>query len=70
MRETRKVRIASRSTSWPTRYQTPLSFSSAYGLISRSACLSREIDQYSKRTVRCFEIADSSFASRPGISAE
>ena len=70
IRETRKVRMSSRSRSWPTTYQTPLSGMSAYGLSARSDTSSREIDQYSKRTVRCFEIAPSSFASRPGISGE
>jgi hypothetical protein len=39
-------------------------------LIVRSRCSSRLIDQYSNLTVRCFEIADSSFANRPGISGE
>jgi hypothetical protein len=48
----------------------PLSGMSAYGLSVRSPISSREIDQYSKRTVRCFEIAPSSFARRPGISGE
>ena len=46
----------------------PLSLSSASGLIVRSETASREIDQYVNFTVRCFEIAPSSFASRPGIS--
>ena len=43
---------------------------SAYGLSVRSFVLSLEIDQYSNFTVRCFEIAFSSFASRPGVSGE
>ena len=47
MRETRNVRMSSRSRSWPITYQTPLSGSSAYGLSVRSETLSREIDQYS-----------------------
>ena len=41
MRETRKVRIAARSTSWPITYQTPSSSRSAYGLTLRSVSRSR-----------------------------
>ena len=45
MRETRKVRTASRSRSWPITYQTPSSSRSAYGLSVRSETLSRRGDQ-------------------------
>ncbi len=45
MRETRKVRMSSRSRSLPITYQTPFSGSRAYGLSVRSLTSSREIDQ-------------------------
>ena len=51
-------------------YHAPFSWKSAYGLTFRSNVSSRAIDQYENLTVRCFEIADSSFPSRLGISAE
>ena len=70
MRETRKVRIAWRSRSWPTTYQLPLSGSSAYGLIVRSISSLVEMARYGKRTVRCFEIAASSLPRRPLSSGE
>ena len=70
MRETRKVRSSSSSRSRPIRYQEPASGRRAYGLTVRSRVRSREIDQYMNRTVRCLEIAPSSFVSRPDISSE
>jgi hypothetical protein len=41
MRETRKVRMSSRSRSWPITYHEPFSGSSAYGLSVRSISSSR-----------------------------
>ena len=71
MRETRNfLRRWPSSRSSPITYQEPDSFRSASGFSDRSRCSSREIDQYSKRTVRHFEIAVSSFPSLPAISGE
>jgi hypothetical protein len=71
IRDTRKVRMSSRAWSRPTTYQTPFSEWSAYGSSVRSATsLGREIVQYENLTVRCFEIALSSFVRRPAISGE
>ena len=61
MRETLNVRAVLRSRSWPTTYQLPSSRRSAYGLTVRSPGRARRGLQYPNLTVRCFEIADSSF---------
>ena len=69
MRETRNfLTVPPSSRSAPTMYQTPKSVRSAYGFTVRSDSLSREIEKYGNLIVRCFEIAPSSFPSRPGIS--
>ena len=70
IRATRNVRVASRSRSCPTTYQTPSSSRSAYGLRRRSVSRSRAGDQYRNWIVRCFEIADSSLESRAASSGE
>jgi hypothetical protein len=73
MRETRNVRRrsspASRSRSSPTTYQMPFISHRPYGLTVRSASWSEVIVQYRNLTVRCFEMACSSFARRAAISS-
>ncbi len=68
MRETRKLLITLSSWSAPITYHVPFSGSSAYGFTTRSRSVSRAIDRYAKRIVRCFEIAPSSLPRRPWSS--